>query len=163
VSRRAVHLVRPLPVAAIGDGVLASVVVCRALGARAILRRTTARSGHVTCRSCRAIESEPDTVARLAALAADLRHAVEVARVYGVWSDDEPQTLYQDTSARIGDGFVPCVRHDEHGEPDYDDRVFVRSAHNLELERQRLVNLTVGQRAAGHNAHRAASSRSAVA
>ncbi len=163
MSRRAVHLVRPLPVAAIGDGVLASVVVCRALGARAILGRTTARPGQVTCRACRTVEGEPDVAVRVAALAADLRHAVEVARVYGVWSDDEPQTLYQDTAARIGDGFIPLVRHDERGEPVYDDRVFARSAYNLELERQRLVNLTVGQRAAGHHAHHAASSRSAVA
>ncbi|KZM78372.1 hypothetical protein [Cellulosimicrobium sp. I38E] len=157
MSRRAVHLVRPLPVAAIGEGVLASVVVCRTLGARAILGRTTARPGQVTCRSCRAVEGEPDVAVRLAALAADLRHAVEVARVYGVWSDDEPRTLYQDTPARLAHPFVDLV------DVDCSSRVGVRSVHNLELERQRLVNLTIGQRAAGHNAHRVASSRSAVA
>ncbi|MFD6030511.1 hypothetical protein ACFWE5_07330 [Cellulosimicrobium funkei] len=156
-SGRLVHLVRPLPVAAIGEGVLASVVVCRALGARDVLGRTTSRAGQVTCKACREVEHEPDRAARRGALAGDLRHAVEVARVYGIWSNDEPRTLYQDTAARVGDGFVDLV------DVDCSTRAGVRVVRLLELERQRLANLTVGQRAAGREAHRAAASRSAVA
>jgi len=127
-----VHLVRPLPV----DGV--TVVLCRTLGARAVLGRTARDHRSVTCRACLAIHAEPNRTARLAALAADLRHAVEVARVYGIWSDETCSTLYQHEPARLPRPVgMPLEQHLQH-------------------ERHRLTDLTDRQHLVSSMVHRAA-------
>lgn len=138
MSAPLVHLVRPLPL----DGV--TVVLCRAFGARAVLGRTARDHRSVTCRACLAIHAESRRPARRAALAADLRHAVEVARASGTWSDAAPPALFEHEPARLPR--QAGVSIEEH----------------LVRERARLRDLTSRQRIVQDTVHRAAARQAAA-